>query len=54
MTAELLDDLAQTFRVFFDNLARRDDLGVAGSSLSGTCSSRGFILAVLGRDQRDH
>lgn len=31
--------------------SNRDDLAVAGSSLSGTCSSRGFILAVLCRDQ---
>jgi hypothetical protein len=45
MTAELLDDLAQTFRVFFDDWrasSNRDDLGVVGSSLSGNCSSRGF------------
>jgi hypothetical protein len=32
--------------------SNRDDLGVAGSSLSETCSSRGFMLALLGRDQK--
>jgi hypothetical protein len=32
--------------------SNRDDLGVAGSSLSGNCSSRGSIVAIVDRDQK--